>query len=1089
MPVAATPDTPSGSSLSARLAEPLASTDELLDLLLPPLQSLSLLSDQPSLAQRHARSPFPFRAERFARRQLGLVQKVLVEKVWPEWEGALEAEEGAAGLVIFERFFVPPPTAFASTSSDASSNGATVAISAYNVLSSVLSSKTVSTLPPRSVELALDLLAKLSSAFNVEELYMATVGSSALEKNVDGAEPEDEDSFADPAAVARWETTQRVLLGVPTRAANARGVMQGKGKKVMREFPQELHLDFFASACARSLADLVWRLADDATLPVSRSALSSILPSLTSGSALDVLLSLAIPQFSPPETFPAPADILLRRQRHIDLWRAVADELSERDLQRFMRSVLASITQKLRSRPDGTVLQQARAAAFVLDSFFGALNPANKATWKAALAVFFDVRGTPDTDLTPLLAVFWAAGEAARVELLKEVLKIWGNAEEIQAGLGSRRLYLTSLLLSLVVSLPPLQPDLVTLSRSPAFLSAVSTHLSLVAPLQRLLGMLVAEIVSARTVDPKGELKPLDFGAEIWAGDSPDKSKIRHLRGVLAQVEAAAAGKVEGWQDVLRQLSSSKATSSQAPAPGPIATAPLKPTSVEEPPVQPAKPKRPMISIIGDDDSDDDFEPLPLPPGPSEATLEALASDDPALYHSAFPSQQAATAGPAGGASHTRKRGKLRPPVYIPELVAYLKGEDPQGAKEEADGEAERVEMGLKEGEALVRRKAGWGGELRENAVDLAFALMGLHNKFELDDFEQHKQAILVALLVACPTEVAPAVIEQYFTNSYSVAQRHVLLAALALAARESAGLSTPTSAPKSHIADRDEQFPSKRLPPQLHRRLAGASTNSDGPVEALSADLTRMALSGAREDAETSLPEAAREKLLKVRGTTRRSARLDVAQDASSTPTFASIAAEIFILPFINRFWLYLRDTATSSLAVRRTQSVGPYAGGAPAPMLLEPMLLAKFLATLAVLVHAARHSPAFLAVIVPETLAFILAIKPAHPSAVVSARAIEEDTGLDTDLVVSSALELVLVALDATVQLDGGRTLMSASAANGEGGAIVADVKDWAEEVFEREERRGGDVIVGRPGRAAAGVLLRVDEIVGRWRVAVGW
>ncbi|BGP31065.1 telomere binding protein [Rhodotorula toruloides] len=1088
MPVASTPDTHSGSSLSARLAGPLSSTDELLDLLLPPLQSLSLLSDQPSLAERYARPPFPVQSERFVRRQLGLVQKVLVEKVWPEWEGALEAEEGAASLVLFERFFVPPPAAFASTSSDASSNGATVAISAYNVLSSVLSSETVSTLPPRSVDVALDLFAKLSSAFNIEELYMATVGSSEAGKQIDGAETEDEDSFADPAAVARWETTQRVLLSVPTRAANAWGVMQGKRKMVVRVFPQELRPDFFTSACARSLADLVWRLADDATIPVSRSALSSILPGLTSGSALDIILALTIPRFLPPDTFPAPADILLRRQRHINIWRAITDELSERDLQRFVRSIVSSITQKFRSRRDGTVLQQARAAAFVLESFFGALHPANKAIWKAALAVFFDVRGIPDTDLTPSLAVLWAAGEAARVELLKEVLKVWGNAEEIRAGLESRRLYLTTLLLTLVVSLPPLQPDLVTLSRSPTFLSAVSTHLSLVAPLQRLLGMLVAEIVSARTVDPKGELKPLDFGAEIWAGDSPEKSKIRQLREVLAQVRAAAAGQVAGWQDVLRRLWSTETHPPQAPAPL-VNKTPLKPTSVEEPPVQPAKPKRPMISIIGDDDSDDDFEPLPLPPGPSEATLEALASDDPALYHSAFPSQQAATAGPAGGASHTRKRGKLRPPVYIPELVAYLKGEDPQGAKEEADGEAERVEMGLKEGEALVRRKAGWGGELRENAVDLAFALMGLHNKFELDDFEQQKQAILVALLVACPTDVAPAVIEQYFTNSYSVAQRHVLLAALALAARELAGLPAPTSAPKSHIADRDERFPSKRLPPQLHRRLASASTSSDGPVEALSADLTSMALSGAREDAETSLPEAAREKLLKVRGTRRRSARLDLAQDTSSTPTFASIAAETFILPLINRFWLYLRDAATSSLAGRQTQSVGSYVGGAPAPMLLEPMLLAKFFATLAVLVHAARHSSAFLAVIVPETLAFVLAIKPAHPSAVASARAVEEDIGLDADLVSSSALELVLVALDATVQLDGGRTLMSASAANGEGGAIVADVKDWAEKVFECEERRGGQVGVGRPGRAAAGVLLRVDEIVGRWRVAVGW
>jgi len=45
-----------------------------------------------------------------------------------------------------------------------------------------------------------------------------------------------------------------------------------------------------------------------------------------------------------------------------------------------------------------------------------------------------------------------------------------------------------------------------------------------------------------------------------------------------------------------------------------------------------------------------------------------------------------------------------------------------------------------------------------ENAVDLAFALMALQNQFELERFEELKQDILVALIVACPTEVAPCV-------------------------------------------------------------------------------------------------------------------------------------------------------------------------------------------------------------------------------------------------------------------------------------------------------------------------------------------
>lgn len=104
-----------------------------------------------------------------------------------------------------------------------------------------------------------------------------------------------------------------------------------------------------------------------------------------------------------------------------------------------MRSVLVSLAWELTTRRDGTPLQQERALAFVLESFFGTLHPSNKATWKAALTIFFE-RRTTSVDLIPLVAVLWTSDEQARVELLKQVLKVWGNADEIRAGLDSRRL-------------------------------------------------------------------------------------------------------------------------------------------------------------------------------------------------------------------------------------------------------------------------------------------------------------------------------------------------------------------------------------------------------------------------------------------------------------------------------------------------------------------------------------------------------------------------------------------------------------------------------------------------------------------------
>lgn len=285
---------------------------------------------------------------------------------------------------------------------------------------------------------------------------------------------------------------------------------------------------------------------------------------------------------------------------------------------------------------------------------------------------------------------------------------------------------MTSLLLHLVVSLPVRHGAVVRLSRSPAFLEAVSGHLSLVAAPARLLGMLVAEVVSARSIDPAGAVKPLAFGSEIWDGSDLASHAVATVRALRADLGDAEHREDEsgGWQDELRSWVDATATTStvdsRPAARGTESAESIRPTSVEEPaPSPPRRPKRPLIAIIGEDD-DGDLEPYHSPPPPPSAAVQtALESDDPALYHSAFPAP-ATPAGAAGalGSSQTRKRGRLRPPVYVPELVAYLKGRDPDGAgvsngKEEADGEAERIEMGLREGEGLIRRKAGWGGELR----------------------------------------------------------------------------------------------------------------------------------------------------------------------------------------------------------------------------------------------------------------------------------------------------------------------------------------------------------------------------------------
>lgn len=268
----------------------------------------------------------------------------------------------------------------------------------------------------------------------------------------------------------------------------------------------------------------------------------------------------------------------------------------------------------------------------------------------------------------------------------------------------------------------------------------------------------MAELISSRAMKVDGEVKPLSFG-EVWDGEGEEKVRIKELRAFLM----ADNTKAGDWQECLLSTFKESAYVAVKSMKKPAAARSVPPVLTSPISVIPA-PKS-LITMI----DPDDFQPFPLPPAPAESYLATLASSDPSLYASALPNTKPTS---------TRQRGKLRAPVYIPELVAYLRGKEIEGTEEKEDEQAERVETGLKEGENLIRRKATWGGELcklfsnlgrssfdsdlndfvAENSVDLAFAVIGLQDQFELEDFDKYRQRILVALVETCPTLVAPYV-------------------------------------------------------------------------------------------------------------------------------------------------------------------------------------------------------------------------------------------------------------------------------------------------------------------------------------------
>jgi telomere length regulation protein len=342
--------------------------------------------------------------------------------------------------------------------------------------------------------------------------------------------------------------------------------------------------------------------------------------------------------------------------------------------------------------------------------------------------------------------------------------------------------------------------------------------------------------------------------------------------------------------------------------------------------------------------------------------------------------------------------------------------------------------------------------------------------------------------------------IEQYFEGQYSLQQKSVLLTAIAMGARELSGLSTPQ--PINSLRRLD--FPTKMLPPALHQKYIGPNdipeNQYQNQLEQAVSGVRDMMLRKSAKRAE-EYPELAREKKLRV-GPGRSTKVAEVGSRAdlemTATPTaqgpimpFKDVAAEYFIMPLINRFWQYFQDSSTREA---RAINTGDRYRGAGTGMILSAMALEKMLMTLSLLIHAARHSSVFLSVLAPEAIELGVTIGARHlatPSnnpmiTDFDTKGVEEGSKTEAQ-VLAAALELVLVSLDVSVELDKGRTLALDKA------ELVLAAGEWATGVFEVESK-GGKVSAGQGGMregkvkaTAAGVVVKISEIGERW-AAVG-
>lgn len=246
-------------------------------------------------------------------------------------------------------------------------------------------------------------------------------------------------------------------------------------------------------------------------------------------------------------------------------------------------------------------------------------------------------------------------------------------------------------------------------------------------------GMLVAEVVAQMTN------KKLAFGD--WDGDDSGKPWCRQMRKLIKARDIDAD--IVILETNLREVHVD-ATTSETPVTEAASAAPEKAT---------------FITPETGYDSDD--------------SLTGYASPDSSRSASPTPSELEEFE-----KDPTLNVGvkKVPRPVYLAQLGDLVRGTGMKLGSDEPQ-EVDKMEMALNCGEELIRKKRGYGTELgmyplqltcnsrvltlcstEENAVNLVYGFLSLHDNFDLTEFDEKRQGIMNALIACAPRKAAPYV-------------------------------------------------------------------------------------------------------------------------------------------------------------------------------------------------------------------------------------------------------------------------------------------------------------------------------------------
>ncbi|KAL2261164.1 hypothetical protein VTK26DRAFT_4617 [Humicola hyalothermophila] len=560
---------------------------------------------------------------------------------------------------------------------------------------------------------------------------------------------------------------------------------------------------------------------------------------------------------------------------------------------------------------------------------------------------------------------------------------------------------------------------LAMLLRSSIWLNAISNRLRAPHQRARFLGMVVGEGLSG-LVD-KGE-KRLNFKME-----ETDQDEGRWYKGLTLVSDEIGPLDALGKPQV--DVPPKKERGSQKP--------------VSKPTRQPAQTGF-IIEELSDESApeEDDIVPYAKPDSDPEDS-----DDDPTLV----------------------RRDKPKAPVYIRDLIKYFRDTDSY----------DHQKLALTTAPTLIRRKAQYGTEVAEHAEELASLLVGLSDKFEMEDFDELRVQGMIAIIIAKPDTMGPWFAKTFFDGDYSISQRASILVVLGLAGRELAGYETSTYAAAA-------EFPSKRLPERVEKlylaqapstvQQSASSLKSLPPnaIDNIASSLTSnflAPLAATAADAITG-PDALKLSTFKSRleregnespNTSSGPSNPKIKHKSTATTkprvraipnTTAALISTSFFTPLTARFQAALQSSSSSSSS-RASRTV-----------LFHPHLLALYLQTLALLLHAAGPGTLALPQMTADLWRLLLGTS-------LRAHAVG-------DLPVTRAVLFGFLAL-LTVNEDRMRDVCL------ELGREVVEAQEWVAGVFAG--LRGGDE-GGEEEQVkglAAGVLVKLREAVEKWRLVL--